>query len=534
MKPSLSMLLCACLWAGTLPADAQAGSFGFTQSDTRVVVDTGANLVFSVDTRNGDLVSMVYHGDELQTREPKGSQIASGLGAAQVEVHTMGDTIVVSAQAHDLTQYYIAHKGRSAIYLATYAPTLLPIGELRFVTRLDVGKLPKAAWGTDSNVGQAIEGKDVFLLPDGRTSSKFYSARPMIDDPLHGVSGPAVAVYMLMGNRELSAGGPFFKDIATQKTLKTHELYNYMFSNHTQTEPYRGGLHGPYGLLFTDGAVPAAALGDLSFVNQSLGLKGFIGSAGRGTVSAHLSGVATGLPAFVGLSNAAAQYWARADANGNAQVEGVRPGHYRTTLYQNELEVARGTVDIMPGTHAQLTLNAQVPQGRVKWQIGMADGTPAGFLNASRLASEHPSDSRMAPWKSLTYTVGSSPLSDFPAVQWRAVNSPTRINFSLGPNEVRDYRLRLYVTLAQAGGRPQIKVNQGWEAPLPPASNQPDSRGITRGTYRGNNVLFEYVIPRTTLHAGLNSVDISAASGKVGDGFLSPGFVYDCVQWIEQ
>ncbi len=101
----------------------------------------------------------------------------------------------------------------------------------------------------------------------------------------------------------------------------------------------------------------------------------------------------------------------------------------RTTLYQNELEVARGTVDIMPGTRAQVTLSAQLPQGRVKWQIGVANGTPAGFLNANRLASEHPSDSRMAPWKPLIYTVGSSPLTDFPAVQWRDGNSPTRINF---------------------------------------------------------------------------------------------------------
>ncbi|WP_411379790.1 rhamnogalacturonan lyase B N-terminal domain-containing protein [Pseudomonas sp. MPB26] len=529
---SLLMLCGVCLASAALPACAQPGGFGFTQTDGRVVVDTGAELVFSVDTRNGDLVSMRYRGNELQTLEAKGSQIASGLGAAHVETKTVGDVIVITAQAGDLTHYYLAHRDRNAIYMATYAPTLLPVGELRFVARFNVSKLPKAAQGTDSNVGQAIEGKDVFLLADGRTSSKFYSARPMIDDALHGVSGPGVAVYMLMGNRELSAGGPFFKDIATQKTATTHEMYNYMFSNHTQTEAYRGGLHGVYGLLFTDAGPPSSALTDLRFVNNSLGLRGYVDSAARGSVSAHLSGVAPGLPALIGLSNASAQYWARADARGDAQLTGVRAGQYRTTLYQNELEVARGSVDVKTGSLAHTELNAQPTAGRMNWQIGVPDGTPTGFLNANQLTSAHPSDARMAAWKPLTYTVGSSAISEFPAAQWRDVNSPTRIDFMLGANEVHDYRLRLYVSLEQAGGRPRVTVNHTWEAPVAAASNQPESRGITRGTYRGNNTLFEINVPRTALHAGQNSLEIDVASGKTGSGFLSPGFVYDSVQWV--
>ncbi|MFB3303362.1 rhamnogalacturonan lyase B N-terminal domain-containing protein [Pseudomonas sp. AMR01] len=532
MQRFLLMLCCVCLASTALDARAHAEGFGVSQTGTQVVVDTGADLVFSVDSRNGDLVSLRYRGNELQTREPKKSQVASGLGAAHVDVKTIGDVIVVSAQAGDLTHYYLAHKGRNALYMATYAPTLPAVGELRFVTRLDVNKLPKAAHGTDSNVGQAIEGKDVFLLADGRTSSKFYSARPMIDDPLHGVSGPGVAVYMLMGNRELSAGGPFFKDIATQKTATTHELYNYMFSNHTQTEAYRGGLHGVYGLLFTDGGPPNATLSDLGFVNDSLGLKGFLNSAGRGSVAAHVSGVAAGLPAVVGLSNATAQYWARADARGDAQLTGLRPGRYRTTLYQNELEVAQGSVDVKAGNLARVTLTALPPTGHVAWQIGVPDGTPSGFLNASRLASAHPSDTRMAAWGPSTYTVGTSAVGDFPAVQWRDINTPTRIDFMLGANEIHDYRLRLYVSLAQAGGRPRVSLNQRWEAPVPAASNQPESRGITRGTYRGNNTVFELAVPGTALQVGRNTLEIGVASGKSGTGFLSPGFVYDSVQWV--
>ncbi|MBC3198758.1 rhamnogalacturonan lyase B N-terminal domain-containing protein [Pseudomonas poae] len=524
------MLIVLC----TLAVQAHAAGFSFTRSDARIVVDTDANLVFSVDTRNGDLVSMRYRGNELQTTEPKASQIASGLGSAQVEAHTVGDVIVISARAGELIHYYLAKKGRAAIYMATYAPALLPVGELRFVARLNVNKLPKAERGTDSNVGTAIEGKDVFLLADGRTSSKFYSAQAMIDDPLHGVKGPGVAVYMLMGNRELSAGGPFFKDIATQKTPITHELYNYLFSNHTQTEPYRGGLHGVYGLLFTDGDAPDAALTDLGFVDNRLGLAGFVGSTERGAVVGQVGGVAYGLPAVVGLSNANAQYWSRADGSGRFTLTGVRPGQYRLTLYQGELEVAQSTVNINAGATTRARVQAHALAGQVKWQIGTPDGTPAGFLNAHLLASAHPSDTRMTPWAPVTYSVGSSRPDAFPAAQWRDVNSPTRIQFVLAANELRAYRLRLFISLAQAGGRPTVSVNQQWTAPVPKASSQPDSRGITRGTYRGNNTVFDVSVPAAALHAGLNTLEIGVASGKTGQGFLSPGFVFDSVQWVQE
>ena len=111
MRRFLLLMLCS------LATPAFAG-FGFTRTDSRIVVDTDAQLLFSVDTRNGDLVSLRYRGSELQTTEPKASQIASGLGSAQVEAHTVGDVIVISARAGDLIHYYLAKKGRTAIYMA--------------------------------------------------------------------------------------------------------------------------------------------------------------------------------------------------------------------------------------------------------------------------------------------------------------------------------------------------------------------------------------------------------------------------------
>nr|WP_330208367.1 MULTISPECIES: polysaccharide lyase family protein [unclassified Pseudomonas] len=172
------------------------------------------------------------------------------------------------------------------------------------------------------------------------------------------------------------------------------------------------------------------------------------------------------------MSNAAAQYWARADANCNAQVEGARPGHYQTTLYQNELN-----------------------------RCSIRGEQPAERLSRRKAASRQVPD---------------------PDQFFTRPKRGTRLSIA----SLRD--------ICPGRRTPVDQGQPGLGSVTPPPSNQPDSRGITPGIYRGNNVLFEYVIPRTTPHAGLNSLDISAASGKAGDGFLTPGFVYDCVQWIER
>jgi len=118
----LLSILAGILLSGVNLAAAQGTRFGVSRAGDDLVVNTGANLIFSVDGRNGDLVSMRFHGSELQSPEPKASQIASGLGKAKVELKNLGDVIVVSAQTGDLVHYYIAKEGRDAIYMATYAP----------------------------------------------------------------------------------------------------------------------------------------------------------------------------------------------------------------------------------------------------------------------------------------------------------------------------------------------------------------------------------------------------------------------------
>jgi rhamnogalacturonan endolyase len=142
----------------------------------------------------------------------------------------------------------------------------------------------------------------------------------------------------------------------------------------------------------------------------------------------------------------------------------------------------------------------------------------------------HPSDARMASWGPVTYTVGSSAVSDFPAYQWKEINNPTTVRFTLSSSQLAARTVRIGITAAYAGGRPQITVNS-WTSPAPAASSQPSSRSLTIGTYRGNNALYTYNVPASAFVAGPNTMTVTVISGSAGlGGYLSPGISYDCVE----
>jgi rhamnogalacturonan endolyase len=209
----------------------------------------------------------------------------------------------------------------------------------------------------------------------------------------------------------------------------------------------------------------------------------------------------------------------------------MKPGAYTQTLYQGELAVATRTVTVTAGATTggqNIASNWYTPASPV-FRIGTWDGTPSGFRNWANLTSMHPSARRMASWGPLTYTVGSSAFSDFPAYQWTGVNNPTTVVFNLSPSQIKNRTVRIGITAAFAGGRPQIRVNS-WTSPVPPPSTQPQSRSLTIGTYRGNNTLFTYQVPASAFVAGTNRMTITVVSGQSGSGFLSPGISYDCVE----
>jgi rhamnogalacturonan endolyase len=531
----LSALLPA-LGLGLAPAAVRA-AFGVTTSGNNYVVDAGsANaLVFTVNRANCDITSIRYRGVELQSSE-KGTHIGSGLGAAASATTVGGNVVKITCETGGITQYIMAKSGDSTIYLGTYITQPYSQGELRYLARLRSDVLPfEHPFGSASTTtpsSSTVEGSDVFVV-NGQTRSKFYSSQRFIDDKVHCVYGDStpepIRACMMLPQYESSSGGPFFRDINTNVAAPTSHLYFYMNSGHVRTEDWRLGFHGPYYIQFSRSGIPSLDGADLEWYGN-LGLKGWVPASDRGRVSGRVSGVDAKYQRVVHWYNAAAQYWAYADSSGAFTSPLMKTGSYTMVLYQGELKVASlSGVSVSRGATTSRDIASAAPARNIIWRIGDDDGQPTGFRNADKFLRMHPSDARMSSWGPLTYTVGSSSSNDFAMALFKDVNNPQTINFNLASVPSGSVTLRMATTLSFAGGRPAATVN-GWNGPTPAAPVKIDSRGVTRGAYRGYGEVYDVAIPAGTLRAGSNTIQINVISGSGDTRFLSANVIFDFVE----
>lgn len=234
--------------------------------------------------------------------------------------------------------------------------------------------------------------------------------------------------------------------------------------------------------------------------------------------------------------NPTAQYWVYPDSAGKFTSPPMLPGTYTMVLYQTELKAATTTVTVKAGATTSKSLASALTAHTTIWQIGAWDGQPTGFRNAANQLRMHPSDKRMAAWTATpVYTVGSSALSDLPMALFKGVNSPLTIKWT--GSTTAGATLRVGTTLAFGSGRPQISVNGGaFKGPAPAAPVKIDSRGVTRGAYRGFGEVYDVVIPAGILKAGANTLTVDVISGNAVAGFLSPSIVsisFFCLSFLE-
>ncbi|KAI8628404.1 polysaccharide lyase family 4 protein [Xylariaceae sp. FL1651] len=520
-------------------ASTVSAAFGYTKSGNNYVIDAGSadSLVFTVSSANCDITSIKYRSIELQG-QTKGSHISSGLGSATVSVTQIAGSansyVKVTCVTSTLTHYMVVRNGDSTIFMATYITAEPTIGELRFIARLKSSQLPNeypyGVVSTTAGSSAAVEGSDVYLV-GGQTRSKFYSSTRFIDKDAQCVYGGSDVIHacMLAPQPESSSGGPFFRDIESNNAGDDTNLYWYMNSGHVQTEAYRTNvLHGPYMLTFSRSSVPSAKSADFSFFSE-LAVTGFVPTSSRGYVSGTASGVPNSFQIVVHWYNSVAQYWTIASANGAFSSPPMKPGTYTMVLYQGEYKVATVTgVSVSAGQTTSKNIASTLASHTSLWKIGEYDGQPTGFLNADKFLRMHPSDSRMSAWTPATYTIGSSSIGQFPMALFKSINSPVTIKFNLA-SAPGAATLRIATTLSFAGSRPQAKVNS-WSGPAPGAPNKIDSRGVTRGAYRGYGEVYDVSIPAGTLVAGSNTITISSISGSSGTTFLSPNIIFDCIE----
>ena len=524
-------------------ADAATPAFGYRDDGRAYVIDTGADLVFKVDRRNGDLTSLVYRGTEYQGYGNRNSHVETGLGTSSVSIRKAGDTVLVTVVHGTMHHYYAARRGENNVYMWTNKADA-SITATRYIVRVKPGLFPDNdpdAW--DARTDTLIEAQDIRRKPDGTTRSKHYSNQRVIDYDHVGWSDGKVGMWMVRSNHEKASGGPFYRSLMRHHYEDGAGLYEILYYGENQTEPMRFGLQGPYVLAFTDGSAPSPALRhdriDTSWVD-GLGLAGWVGRSGRGRVAGvGIAGRDKAYAYTVGFANGDAQYWTGADAaTGRFVSPYMLPGTYTLTVYKDELAVHTTRVTVTAGRTTPLhtlTIGADPSRRPAIWRIGDWTGTPRGFNNASLMTTMHPSDARARPWTGAAFTVGASRLDDFPCYQWADINKGLKIRFKLTAQQLASgHTLNIGITTAFANGRPRVRVND-WISAVPASAGEPTTRSLTVGSYRGNNHTYSYAIPAS---AWINSPDayqeltLDIVSGSGSTAYLSPGVSYDVVELL--
>ncbi|KOG30805.1 rhamnogalacturonan lyase B N-terminal domain-containing protein [Streptomyces resistomycificus] len=524
-------------------ADAATPDFGYRDDGRAYVVGTGADLVFKVDRRTGDLTSLVYKGTEYQGYGGKNSHVETGLGTSSVSIRKTGDTILVTVVHGTMHHYYAARRGENNVYMWTNKADA-SITATRYIVRVRPGLFPNDApdsW--DARTDTLVEAQDIRRKPNGGTRSKHYSNQRVIDYDHVGWSTGEVGMWIVRSNHEKASGGPFYRSLMRHHYEDGAGLYEILYYGENQTEPMRFGLQGPYVLAFTDGSAPSPALRhdrvDTSWVD-GLGLAGWVGRGGRGRVAGvGLSGRGTAYAYTVGFANTEAQYWTEADpATGRFVSPYMLPGTYTLTVYKEELAVHTTRVTVTAGRTTALhtlAIGSDPSRSRAIWRIGDWSGTPRGFKNATLMTTMHPSDARARPWTGSAHTVGVSHADDFPCYQWADINNRMRIRFKLTSQQLAlGHTLNIGVTTAFANGRPRVRVND-WVSAVPAPTKEPSTRSLTVGSYRGNNHTYSYAVPAS---AWVRSPDayqeltLDIVSGSGGSAYLSPGVSYDAIELL--
>ncbi|RDI78928.1 hypothetical protein Vi05172_g11035 [Venturia inaequalis] len=507
--------------------------FGVKQAAGSFQVDTGGGLTYEVNKNTGDITSLLYRGTQYQATS-KGTQINSGLGASTVSTRNIDSNYVVTtikSQKNPVTQYYVTKKGESRIYIATSITGEVEPGELRFIARLRKGPLPNGVKHpvADNAGGTAIEGKDVFKV-GSQTRCKFFSSTRFIDDTVHTVHGPGAYISLIMpeGAYETASGGPFMRDINNQGTTDQQEFYYYMNSGHLRTEPWRMGLKGPYVLDFSQSAPAKTATVDTSFFSK-LNIPGYVPASGRGRVVGTASGVPSQFQTVLHWHNEQNQYWVYADTDGSYTSPAMKPGTYKMVLYKQEFPVAKSTVSVSAGSDTTKNIASTERTTEPIWRVGEFDGQPFEFKNGDKFTIMHPTDPRMLKWGG-SFTVGSSTPKDFPVAIFSKIGGNATVHFDLTAAQASQLMtLRVGTTLSFKGGRPVPRI-RSWYS-IPPVPKDLNSRGITRGGYRGYGEVYEFKIPTGTLKAGKNTL-ILAAGGRGDVDYLSANYIVDAVELV--
>jgi rhamnogalacturonan endolyase len=131
-----------------------------------------------------------------------------------------------------------------------------------------------------------------------------------------------------------------------------------------------------------------------------------------------------------------------------------------------------------------------------------------------------------------TYTVGTSKANEFPMAIFAKTGGTGNVIFELTASQAAAaLTLRVGTTLSFKGGRPQPHIGT-WTGPTPKVPKDLNSRGITRGGYRGYGEIYDFSVPAGVLKAGRNTLTLGVA-GSGDEAYLSANYIIDAVELVE-
>ena len=462
-------------------------------------------------------------------------------------------------------QGFIMRRGVQKLYtyvIATGTETSAdePIKEARICTRTSEtllygyvdyrmnGKIPSNSEMATAEKEENTIQDATYRLTDGSIYTKYNWANYVERDTLHGLNnGRYHGIYNIPVSYEWLNGGPERQELTVHATSKSPITIQMLQGEHFggQAMVLNAGeqkLYGPIVICPTYSTDPVAYARNQAVADAAewpfQWFENDLYPRERGTVRGRLN-VTTGQRADsvrVILAQESGkdpmtmmhgyQFWAMTDADGNFEVQHVRPGQYNLFAYAKAGEVTDmleqdgitvtagdndlGTVTWTPKKYTQLL-----------WMIGQNDRRSSEFHFSDALR-------QYGLWEqvpqNLTYTIGeSSERTDWYYAQTRN-NGTWTIRFNLDERPAgRAYLTASVAGCSGTGSTITVSVNGTQRAQWKPGVN--DACVYRSATSSGRHYLFTTDFLNTGLRVGENTVTLKLTGAGSKDGIM-----YDCIK----
>ncbi|PYH42288.1 polysaccharide lyase family 4 protein [Aspergillus saccharolyticus JOP 1030-1] len=339
---------------------------------------------------------------------------------------------------------------------------------------------------------------DAYYTQFSKYFTKYTFSNDWRDNSVHGIyadgttsNGTTYGAWLVMNTKDTYYGGPLHSDLTVDGIV-----YNYLVSNHhgegtpnitygfdrtfgPQYYHFNGGKESKFTLeeLRTDAEFYADPSWNVEFYDSiAKHVVGYAPSSVRGQVQGRieLPKVASRPIAVLtvdgqyfqdnSVDSSSYQYWAEIDKSGNFNIDHVKEGKYRLTVYADGVfgNYERDGVHVQAGTITKVQETwVEESAGDEVWRLGTPDKSSGEFRHGVVRDETHPlhPPQYLIYWAAydwqqdfpsgVNYTIGSSdPATDFNTVHW-SVFGPTPSNPDVEYNTTHDWTINFNLSQKQ-------------------------------------------------------------------------------------